>query len=694
MGDSDDDRRRRDYRGGSRDYRDSSSRKRPRDDERGSAGSNRRNDNAPVLQTFKQWIIGQNDDFIQPDDAATGYASYKVGERKKHVEQFFIDHKDEEWFKEKYHPEQSQTALKVHETFLRERFSAWKKLNDAGCTKNVTFDLENDGKLAKLLDAAIMLMESNTLEDCQTFLSDGAQKKVEEKKKEAVATENEDGEAKSESGDEEDGELMETKKPKPFKSLFIKNLSPEITKNDLIQVCKRYAGFVRVAFETIPHDTKFRRRAWVTFDDTVNIKDICWNLNNMRLRDNELGAVVDKVPELKDRIRNVPGLANHAPIAFRDLGLAVKCCEIRDKKLAELDAVQKAKAAEEAADESGDVPDDDEAQNLPVFWEGENDVLVAAKKFYDDYDDMYEERLKEILKAGESKSPKQAKLDGEDMPAVDGDGDEELVEIDLINDIFNVLDPLLVYLRVVHCIDFYNQGDYSVFEDEHPCRVGTCHVRGAIPNRGASNLTVKDFMLKFEEKTQASVLRALSAKLDDDKAKELGLKDVDEEVEKFVQDNSKMIEKDKFMCPLSGKKFKGPEYVRKHIFNKHGEKVDIVKRDCYYFNSYVVDAFKDGPPEPRYVAKSSMPARQDTDRSRSSRGGDDRRRDDRSARPDRREHSRGDYDRQRSSNGYNASGGGAHLSRHSKEQLSRAAGGREVIDYRDLDAPNDMDMFG
>ena len=72
--------------------------------------------------------------------------------------------------------------------------------------------------------------------------------------------------------------------------------------------------------ETIPGDSKFRQRAWVTYSDSTNLRDVCWNLNNLRLKDAELAAVVEKQPvELKDRIRNVPGLTNHGPIAFRDL---------------------------------------------------------------------------------------------------------------------------------------------------------------------------------------------------------------------------------------------------------------------------------------------------------------------------------------------------------------------------------------
>ena len=51
------------------------------------------------------------------------------------------------------------------------------------------------------------------------------------------------------------------------------------------------------------------------------------------------------------------------------------------------------------------------------------------------------------------------------------------------------------------------------------------------------------------------------------------------EVEKFVTANTQELAKDKWLCPLSGKKFKGPEFVRKHIFNKHGEKVEEVKQE-------------------------------------------------------------------------------------------------------------------
>lgn len=51
------------------------------------------------------------------------------------------------------------------------------------------------------------------------------------------------------------------------------------------------------------------------------------------------------------------------------------------------------------------------------------------------------------------------------------------------------------------------------------------------------------------------------------------------EVERFVELNTQKLSEHKYLCPLSGKKFKGPEFVRKHIFNKHMEKVEAARQE-------------------------------------------------------------------------------------------------------------------
>ena len=59
-------------------------------------------------------------------------------------------------------------------------------------------------------------------------------------------------------------------------------------------------------------------------------------------------------------------------------------------------------------------------------------------------------------------------------------------------------------------------------------------------------------------------------------------------MEKFIEKNTEKISDEKYHCPLSGKKFKAPEFVRKHIFNKHMEKVEAVKLEvCVYLCALV-----------------------------------------------------------------------------------------------------------
>ncbi|GCC42402.1 hypothetical protein chiPu_0026033, partial [Chiloscyllium punctatum] len=56
-------------------------------------------------------------------------------------------------------------------------------------------------------------------------------------------------------------------------------------------LCKRFPGFMRVALSDPQPERRFYRRAWVTFDRSVNIKEICWNLQNIRVSVSGSGRV-------------------------------------------------------------------------------------------------------------------------------------------------------------------------------------------------------------------------------------------------------------------------------------------------------------------------------------------------------------------------------------------------------------------
>lgn len=56
----------------------------------------------------------------------------------------------------------------------------------------------------------------------------------------------------------------------------------------------------------------------------------------------------------------------------------------------------------------------------------------------------------------------------------------ERVHVDRVRVHVQVLDRLLLYLRLVHSVDFYNFCEYPA-EDEMPHRCGLIHVRGPLP---------------------------------------------------------------------------------------------------------------------------------------------------------------------------------------------------------------------
>jgi hypothetical protein len=102
----------------------------------------------------------------------------------------------------------------------------------------------------------------------------------------------------------------------------------------------------------------------------------------------------------------------------------------------------------------------------------------------------------------------------------------------------------------------------------------------------------------------------------------LGLKVEQDELEKFIQANTQELGKEKWLCPLSNKKFKAAEFVRKHIFNKHAEKVAAVKADVEFFNNFLRDPRRPQLPEkPRPKAvPQPPPPRVDHEERRQQRG--------------------------------------------------------------------------
>lgn len=645
----------------------------------------------PPMMSFKIFL-SQQDDTISDSDAVKKYNEYKEEFKKQQINEFFLQHKEEEWFKSKYHPEEFEKRQEEVRGALKRRCKVFFDLLEKGRMDGVTVDTELHEALVKLLDAAVIKMEGGTDEDLlvleepeeeeaaggrsrnnsesvdklvspekkkdsnvpdkplEISITDEQKelaKKAEEFSKKQLEAQNDDeededdedkknnkkkkrhrdkqeysyesgSESESESGscsdsepepappgiedearndeidgggkekakektekeekeEKEEGEEGEkdedTKKDedeesadKPYKkkllhktsSIFLRNLAPSITKQEVEAVCKRYPGFIRVALQDPQPERRFLRRGWVTFDKAVNIKEICWNLNNIRLRDCDLGATLNR--ELKQRVRPVSGITAHQKVVRQDIKLAAKIIQNFDTKW---------RIWEEPESEKKD-------KEKEFSFTAKNPVLKNITDYLVEEGNFEEEELL-------------------GMSAEEGEKDvDPEVQIERDETLLKVLDRMILYLRIVHSIDYYSANEYPN-EDEMPHRCGIMHARGVPPSTKTTKKDLDDWLKNFENKVKPFV--ELQDKLDEEKAKKMGKKDPEAEVEKFVTANTQELAKDKWLCPLSGKKFKGPEFVRKHIFNKHGEKVDEVKQEVSFFNNYLMDPKRPALPE-------------------------------------------------------------------------------------------------
>merc|ERR1719508_114680 len=425
-------------------------------------------------------------------------------------------------------------------------------------------------------------------------------------------------------------------------SIHLRNIPPAVTKAELESVCCNYAGFLRVALSDPAADRKWSRRGWVTFSKGSNVKEICCSLSGARLGGVELGPVINR--ELSKRVRLVAGLVSDKKVVRNNIKLASKIVQNMDKKWG-LDK---------------NLGGDKLMENIA-------DYLIEEASAEED----------ELL--GVSREEGEAEEGG-------------MVMVQREEELMGVLDKLIMYLRVVHSVDFYNHSEYP-YEDQMPNRLGLIHARGPVPVHKVAQTEIDQHLENFEKKIGGFL--SVKEDLSDKEVLVLGGKVEDEEVDKFMQSNCQEVGKDKWLCPLSGKKFKGPEFIKKHIVSKFMDRVEQVKADVQYFNRYLKDPKRPQLQEKPKVARpnSGGGGRRHEGEDRPGSGGGYR---EATSYPVYHERGRGGWDRppphhQRGGGGHRGWGGGSVRDRvgHNARGGNDRPDPRAMIDYSDVDFPMD-----
>ncbi|CDW52636.1 serrate RNA effector molecule [Trichuris trichiura] len=680
------------------------------------------NDNASIspMMTFKQFLSSQ-DDYITDEEAMKKYQEYKLDYRKQQLHAFFLAHKEQEWFRMKYHPEDSLKKRNEQKAATKRRLDVFMELMDKGYVKKCSLDQDHAENLIKLMDAVVIKLEGGTDEDLEA-IEKCEYEEVDEAASEKACKDSDDERTAADkiatSGDElgpkrhdkhsddeiyaSDGELSGRESTKSFShdkfelndndlikvakspkvnddvivnkstslhrtsSIFLRNLAPNITKQEVEALFKRYCGFLRVSLAEPLQERRFYRRGWVTFRREVNVKEICWNLSSIRVKDCDLGAIVNR--DLTRRIRAVNSITGHKAVMQNDLRHVARLVQMYDKRA-------NLWGSKEEGSENTVTDSDDHPLVQGGFAEMSKNPLLSNITDYLVEEANAEEE--ELL----GTATDETNLNGDTKVHFEQDAtltQARAVEFKFLN-YGKVIDPLLLYLRIVHSVDYYNHGEYPN-EDEMPNRCGLIHVRGS-PSVNQSESFVNEFIRNFETKLQP--LLTGKEKLSEEEVEKLGKKDREKEVEAFISANCQELAENKWLCPLSGKKFKGPEFVRKHIFNKHPEKVEEVRVEVDYFNNYLYD-----PKRP-----FAMETRQQTSYQTGA---------DRVGASDRYQQGQGDYGRQQGfGGGYYRQGGNYRRDYYQRRDYGsqRSYGNnryytegrkdpRAPINYTDLDAPD------
>nr|XP_015195966.1 PREDICTED: serrate RNA effector molecule homolog [Lepisosteus oculatus] len=662
---------------------------------------------APVMKSFKEFLLSL-DDSVDETEAVKRYNDYKLDFRRQQMQDFFLAHKDEEWFRSKYHPDEVGRRKAEAHSALQNRLGVFMYLLENGWLDNISLDIDRAPAIIKILDAAVIKMEGGTENDLRILEQPteeeeergggGAGGAAEPAKREETRggdserkppADKEDKEKKGESGggsgeeklkkggEEEQGEKSSAKEESEPKKLSKKRKRKRSGDSEDEPSASDSDSDSESGSEKPARDEEREDEEEDEEKEEVVVKERKEEKLKDREKEREREREEKKVKEKEVEIPPPRPLHKTCSLFMRSIAPTISKAEI--VALCRRYPGFMRVALSEPQPERRLTPC---LLSRRLQLPAQNPILKNITDYLIEEVSAEEEELLGSAGGGE---PEEGVKEGN--PAeITVERDDKLVK---------VLDRLLLYLRIVHSIDYYNTCEYPS-EDEMPNRCGIIHVRGPIPPNRITHGEVAEWQKTFEEKL--TPLFNVRESLSEEEAVKMGRKVPEQEVEKFVSANTQELGKDKWLCPLSGKKFKGPEFVRKHIFNKHGEKIEEVKKEVLFFNNFLMDAKRPSLPEikappppgpgqgvlspglpyPHQSPQGLMGYGQPRPPVLGYGGGGP------PYPPNQYGGGRGNYDSFRGQGGYPG-----------KPRNNRMIRGdpRAIIEYRDLDAPDDVDFF-
>ncbi|KAK9388331.1 hypothetical protein V1515DRAFT_598534 [Lipomyces mesembrius] len=487
------------------------------------------------------------------DEFATKYDEYKYDLYARLARGFVVQHKDEQWFKEKYDP---VIAKDTSESITEYRKLCFKEfMQDFEAGKFDEFTLESDRPQLPLHSFAKNV--SDDKERASTATMD------------VTKTEEGDYEADTAAHVVDDDEMAVDESAHAASSgdeskkvLLIKTIAPHISRKQLVELVKDIPGYQFLSLSDANPLKRFHRIGWVMLSSENDMERSIEQLEGQSIHDDVAG----------DFIMHVGVHAMLRPMKRKYLYPYLSSDEYLRK-----DYENSYKAAKKYEAEF------------------ENPEFEAIDKIREHAKEIAKKKYTEHLAAKEAEIEEQEE---EGMVVEEDDGAKLQKEV-----IRKQLDLTILYLRQVFSFCYYCIVSCdSICDLSKKCPAG--HLRRLPPTADADELTKRNYSypdiraqnwIKSWTDRFALFLNAASGDL-----KKLGGRPLEETVQAEIAAHIKQEDEGKFRCKVAGctKLFKGEDFVRKHIEKRHPEWIESLELENTLLNNYVLDPCRLLPPKP------------------------------------------------------------------------------------------------
>ncbi|KAJ3106741.1 hypothetical protein HDU97_005667 [Phlyctochytrium planicorne] len=486
------------------------------------------------FRQFCDFTRAKSRDRVDDDEIRRKFQTYKEQYQAKLMTAFFDEQKEFEWFREKYHPVESQPLKEQIYTRRRAAVAAF-------------FEEFKEGKLDEITYDDLSGSSDTTADDTKLIdaLDTNAEMEDAEPKKDDTA-------AASGSSQPVASTLI---KETPIHALFIKSIPPNIKRQQVVDLCKDTEGYAGLVFADPRSDKKFHRLGWVVFNEGANLEKALEELNNKKVDEFTLSLSLNASQPCRSRL--LPIGFSHPDRLERDLENARRLVKALDQE-AGINNIE------------GGAADVIEARL--------NDLVFKKEAF--------QEPFREDDKMDEEDGNHAMTLD---KPVTEASIKKIKLQLDLYIEYLRRIHSYDFYsgIEAEGPEDFFRRAWINL---RKPVPAGTNPVLEPVPSKPHLKSDYQRFSERLDSRVALRTLILSPGSWGGEELEKIGGKNPEVEIDNVLaKDHVAKIEDEKFRCKDCSKLFRGEEFVKKHIRSKHADVVAEIRVDIDFYNGYARD---------------------------------------------------------------------------------------------------------